>query len=75
MFGKENIGSDLTFLQREAIILMTWTVLHKLVGYSSIHVNGELKENEIDISATKQDIGFKIAEDLAEDNSTQSLFL
>lgn len=75
MFRKENIGSDLAFVQREAIILMAWTVLHKLVGYPSIHVNGEVKEYEIGIAATKQDVGFKIAEDLAEDSSTQSLFL
>lgn len=75
MFGKKNMGSDLIFLQREAIVLMTWTVLHKAVGYVSVHVNGGLKEHEIDISETKQDVDFKIAEDLAEDSPTQSLFL
>lgn len=75
MFGKKNMGSDLIFLQREAIVLMTWTVLHKAVGYVSVHVNGGLKEHEIDISGTKQDVDFKIVEDLAEDSPTQSLFL
>lgn len=32
-----------------------------------------IKEHEIDISGTKQDVDFKIAEDLAEDVQTQSL--
>lgn len=50
-------------------------MLHRLVDYPSAHVNGGLKEHEIDISGTKQDVDFKIAEDLAEDSSTQSLFL
>lgn len=73
MFG--NIGSDLIFLQKETIVLMTWAVLHKPVGYLSVHVNGKLKEDEVDISGTKKDVDFEIAEDSAEDNPTQSVFL
>lgn len=61
MFGKESTGSDFIFLQRVAIVLMTWTVLDKLVDYLSVHVNGGLKEHKVDISGTKQDVGLKIA--------------
>lgn len=50
-------------------------MLYKPVGYPCVHVNGGLKKHEIDISGTKQDVGFKIAEDLAEDSPTQSVFL
>lgn len=62
--GKGSIGSDFILLQREVIIIMTWTVLYKPVDYLSAHVNAELKEHEIDISGTEQDIDFKIAEDV-----------
>lgn len=50
-------------------------MLHRPVGYLSVHVNGELKEHETDISGTKQDVDFEIAEDSAEDSPAQSLFL
>lgn len=54
---------------------MTWTVLCKPVDYLSAHVNAGLKERETDISGTKHNVDFKIAEDLAEDIKTQSLAL
>lgn len=44
-------------------------------GLSQCPCKWTLKEHEIDISGTKQDVDFKIAEDLAEDSPTQSLFL
>lgn len=50
-------------------------MLCKPVDYLGTHVNAGLKEHEIDISGTKQDVDFKIAEDLSEDVQTQSLAL